>query len=247
MVEIGMDLLWEAWGGVMMVWFCGGGKGVRGSGRRVETRDGRGFIMRKDAEYCMYIPCNIHTYTHSYGEDGDTLSQIPSAFDAHDGTDVHLATVQKVIEEAQDADAEEHDEGPVEGGAVDGRFVGPKGPEEGKGDVKEPDDVDGDAEAAEGPARGRQELRVVDAAVEDAADGDAVREHEGHNLQRDDGVERHVGPDVDECQQGADHARQQHRVGRDLPRRVHGRDPARKGQAVVARKRKCLTRRRRVE
>lgn len=200
----------------------------------------------------MYILCRTYIHTELWKKERDfpldvTLLQISSAFDAHDGTDVQLATVQEVIEDAQDADAEEHDEGPVEGGAVDGCVVGPKGPEEGKGDVQEPDDVDGDAEAAEGPARGRQELRVVDAAVEDAADGDAVREHEGHDLQRDDGVERHVGPDVDEREQSADQARQQHRVGRDLPRRVHGRDPARKGQAAVASKRERLTGRRRVE
>ena len=152
-----------------------------------------------------------------------------------------------VVSHAQHGDADEHDDGPVEVLQVDGGDVGPKGPEEGKGDVGEADDVDGDAKAAEAPAGGREQVRVVEAAVEHARDGDGVGEHEGDNLQADDGVEGHVGADVDAGQQGADEAREQHGVGGDLTGGVHGGDPGGEGQAVVAREGEGLARGRRVE
>lgn len=173
--------------------------------------------------------------------------QIPSAFNGSDGTNVYFAAFQEVINDAQDAHPKEHDQGPIKRFSVHWRFVGPKGPEESEGDIGDSDHVNGYAEPAETPARGREELRVVDTTVQYAAHGDAVSEHEGDNLERDDSVKCHVGPNIDEREQGADQTREQHRVGRDLPGWVHGRDPARKGQAVIARKGKRLTRGRRVE
>lgn len=51
--------------------------------------------------------------------------------------------------------------------------------------------------------------------IPNAADGDAVSGHEGHELERNDGVEGYGGAEVDERQEAADDAGKDHGIGWD--------------------------------
>lgn len=168
------------------------------------------------------------------------------ALDQSDGALVDLSRSDEPINGADGHDADEHDDTPVEAQNIGRRSLRPEAPEEGKGRVEEGEGVDGDAPPAERPAAVWQELRVVDAAVEDAADGRHVGDHEGDEVERDDGVEGGVGADVDEGEQDGEHAGHGDRVDGDLELGVHGGDPVAVGEAVVAGKGPRLARRRQV-
>lgn len=73
-----------------------------------------------------------------------------------------------------------------------------------------------------------------DAAVEDAAHGDAVGEHDGDDLDRDDGVEGRGGADVDEGEKTGDGAGQDDCVYRELLAGVHVGNPFGEGKTVVS-------------
>ena len=153
-----------------------------------------------------------------------------------------MSSLEEVHEQTDDGDADEDDDGPVEAVDGDGVRVGPEGPEKGEGDVEQTRGVDGDTPFAQAPACRGKQLRVVDAAVEDAADGDGVGEHDGDGLQRGDGVKGGFGPEVDQRHQAHDDTRQHDGVGGDLALGVDLADPVGEGETPVAGEGPGLTR-----
>jgi hypothetical protein len=99
-----------------------------------------------------------------------------------------MPSPQNVICHAYHSSGNEHDTRPVE--ALDSHpyLVRPEGPEECEGGVKQRASVDSDSPFAQAPLAFGQECREVDAAVQNAADGDHVCPHETNKVQRDDGV-----------------------------------------------------------
>ena len=141
--------------------------------------------------------------------------------------------MHEIEDDAQDENTQKHDDAPIKCGAVDGGLVRPERPEKSESDVHEADDIDGDAKAAETPARRGEEFGVVNSAVENAADGDGVREHKSDHLQGDDRIESSVRTDVDEGEKGANDAGEQDGVGGNLTGRVDCGDPGGKGKAII--------------
>lgn len=111
---------------------------------------------------------------------------------------IRLPSLQQISSRAGNDQDRKHEDSPIEILQGDRGGAGPEAPEKDKDGVDQTDAVDGDAEAAEAPSGFGEEFRVLDAAVEDAGDGDDVREHEGGELKGDDGVEGGGGADVDE-------------------------------------------------
>lgn len=172
---------------------------------------------------------------------GSTPDLQSRRLDIRDRATIHLAALNDVHEQGKDEDTDEQDDAPVEGIQSDGKRVGPEGPEEGEEDIDQADDVDGDAPFAETPARRGDELWVGDAAVENAADGHGVGQHESADLEGDDGVESGGGAEVDEGEEHGDDAAEDNGVGWDVSLRVHVADPVGEGKAVVTSKGKGLT------
>ena len=172
---------------------------------------------------------------------------MPHPLNAHNRTDVDFAPSHKVKNYAEEKYSDEHGDGPVEVLQRDRRRVGPERPEECEAGVHQSNHVHGHTKAPQTPTRLWQKLGVVQPPVEYAADRDGVGKHKGYHLQRDNRVKGLGRADVDQGKQSADEAWEKDGVGWDLARRVNGRDPACKGQAIVTRKGKGLTRRRGIE
>lgn len=154
---------------------------------------------------------------------------------------IHLHPLHPVHCQTQRRNAHEYHHAPIERRQLHWRRVGPEGPEENEQGVRQADDVNRDTEAAQAPASRGQELRVVEAAVEDAADGREIREHQGDDLKGDDGVEGDGGAKVDEGEESGDQAGEGDGVGGDLLHRVHVGDPLGEREAFVAGKGEGLT------
>lgn len=76
--------------------------------------------------------------------------------------------VAVVVDDGDDDGENPNQRRPVGGVVVDGQVGGEAGPDDDEGAVEEAEGVDGDAEAAQAPAGGREGL-ASDAAEEDAA------------------------------------------------------------------------------
>ena len=150
----------------------------------------------------------MHTFINTSRPDCpiDTMLSISPPFHLDDRPVVHLHPLHPVHDQAQQRDAHKDHHAPIERLQIHRRRIGPKRPEEDEQHVRQADEVDRDPEAAQAPASRGQELRVVEATVENAADGREVCKHEGDDLQGDDGVEGDGGAKVDEGEEGGDQA-----------------------------------------
>ena len=81
---------------------------------------------------------------------------------------------------------------------------------------------------------------MLDPPVEHTADRNSVGEHQRHDLEGDNRVERHRRTDVDQRQQTCDDASQSDRIRGDMHRGMHMGDPAVEGEAFIASKGPCL-------
>ena len=99
-----------------------------------------------------------------------------------------MASANHIIRHADHDSGDEHDARPVEALHGHADLVRPERPEECVGGVQKRTGVDGDSPLAQAPLAFGQECWVVDAAVQDAADGDHVCEHEADKVEGDDGV-----------------------------------------------------------
>lgn len=177
--------------------------------------------------------------------DNETLSA--PTLDRDDGAVIHEPATHHVHDDADDENAHEEDDAPVEGLGVDGGGVGPEGPEESEDGVEDGEGVEGYAVAAQGPAGRRQGEGVAYAPPQDAGDADRVAEHEGADLQGDDGVEGRRAADVDEREQAGDDAGQGHRVQGDVEPPVYPADVPAEGETAVTGEREGLSGRAGVE
>lgn len=75
---------------------------------------------------------------------------------------------------------------------------------------------------------------MEDAAVEHAADGDLVGDHEGDEVEGDDGVEGGIAAEVDEGEDDGEESSGGDGVGGDFEFGVDVGDPFAEGEAVVA-------------
>jgi len=123
---------------------------------------------------------------------------------------------------------------PVERLNINGRGVGPEGPEGGEHGVGGCHDVDGQAEFSQRPSRFGQRLGVSDFAKGDTGDADGVGGHERGQLETQDGVEGGVGAEVDQGEQDGDAEGEDGGIDGDVHGVVHTGDPGAEGQAAVA-------------
>jgi hypothetical protein len=105
------------------------------------------------------------------------------SIDQHDWTLVLFPSTEYIIHQRENSGADKHDDSPVEGREIDWRALGPETPEESMERVEKTGGVDRDAPAAKGPLAGWEQLGMLDAPVEDGADGDDVRDHEGYDVE----------------------------------------------------------------
>lgn len=149
----------------------------------------------------------------------------PPSLDENDRALVDLLGAKHVVNSTEEQDGNKHDTSPVESGCVCGRVIRPEAPEERVRRIQDSNRINGHAPPAQTPACRRQQLRVVDAAVEDAADGRHVRDHQRNDVERDDGVESGVGTDVDEREKYGEGACDQDCVGGDFEFGIDFGDP----------------------
>ena len=109
----------------------------------------------------------------------------------------------------------------------------PEGPEERKQRIRQPYHIDPNPIPTQTPATGEQQLRGAKTPVENAADGHDVREHQRHELEGDDSIERNGGADVDEREERGDDARESDGIDGDRLRGMDSRDPVREREAIV--------------
>jgi hypothetical protein len=109
-----------------------------------------------------------------------------------------LATTGKVPNSTQEHTCAEHDNCPVERGSIGIRCRGPWRPEEDEDTVHESNGIDWRAPATERPPRRRDLFAATQCTcVQNAPDRNCVGCHESHELERDDGIERYRGANVD--------------------------------------------------
>ncbi len=164
-----------------------------------------------------------------------------STLNQHDRAFVLMATLDGIVNQGHHNCGHKYGHRPVEAFRRDRILLRPKGPEKAPGDNKDGHGIDGDAQLSERKVRVRERLRVVDAAPEHAADGEAEALHDGAGQQRTDGIQRHRAANVNEAQERRDGSRQVVGVDRDLALLVHRGQPRGARQAPVARKGKQVT------
>jgi hypothetical protein len=101
---------------------------------------------------------------------------------------VHMASSQDVICHAYHGSGDEHDTRPVEALDSHADLIRPERPEECERGVEQCTSVDCDSPSAQAPLTFGQECRVVDAAIQNAADRDHVCPHKTDKVEGDDGV-----------------------------------------------------------
>ena len=102
------------------------------------------------------------------------------------------------------------------------------------GRVGQSTDVDGHTPPTQAPPGARQELRVADPTQKHAPNRGHVGEHEGNEVEGDDGIEGDVGANVDERKQAGADAGEDNGPDRQLPFGVHVGEKLAEGQTVVA-------------
>ena len=138
-------------------------------------------------------------------------------------------------------DTHKQNTSPVEILGRNQRIVRPEAPEKGPCGVAERDDIDGVAVFPKRPLRVR-ELTLLVPSPGDAANGDDIGAHERSGAEGKDGVEGDGGADVDEGESHREDAGEDDAVDRDVPFRVHLREPAAEGETVVTGKGEGLAR-----
>ena len=129
---------------------------------------------------------------------------------------VYKAPFEHVHRHADGGDGEENKNAPIEGGKLNRCGAGPKAPEKDEDGVEESSGVDDGAEATQAPAGVGEQFRVLEAAQKHAADGGGIGEHQGRQLQRDDGIEGGGAAKVDQGERNGHAGGQGHGVGGDL-------------------------------
>lgn len=154
----------------------------------------------------------------------------------YDGSDIADAADVKIDQVADHENPDKDNNTPVEIVHSYRSCGWPERPEEGKDYVHQTDNIHGQTHASKAPASRGQPLWVEDLAVDHATHGNSISKHESSNIQRDDGVERSRGSDVDQRQERTDEARHANSVDWYLALWVYLREPIPKWQAIIASK-----------
>lgn len=134
--------------------------------------------------------------------------------DTYDRTNILLPSAEQVIDRRDGEDSRKHDDRPVHTRRI---HRGRDWEETRRGccnDVSQCESVDGNAEAAKREA-GVWQRRSADATLQNASDGERVREGRGACQQGDDGIEGRGAPEVDEREDDHDREREENGVDGD--------------------------------
>ena len=101
--------------------------------------------------------------------------------------------------------------------------------------------------ASKTPPGLRQQVRVPGTTIQNTADRDRVREHQSHNLKRNDRVERGCGRNVDKGEDSTEQAGEDDGVLRNLLGQIRLGEPRGERKVLISGECECLTRGRGIE
>ena len=113
---------------------------------------------------------------------------VSPSFHQNHGPLVDMSCSYNPVNHTDQHDCDKHYNRPVKFVRSHRRSVWPEAPEEAEGGVCQAACVYGNTILPQAPAAFREQLRVIHSSVEDAGNGDLIRNHEGHQIEGDDCV-----------------------------------------------------------